>query len=237
MNLKNMPVTYWLIGALFVIFIVQTVGNATMEPVVAAAEIGGELRVVSFGAVDWNFALFPYRVLQGDAVWSTVTSIFLHADPIHFFFNGFALFMFGLFIERKIGGGNLLKLFLISGLIGSIVHLVFTAATGWAFTIPALGASGAIFGILGALMILAPQIKVITLPIPVPLPLWQAILMFTVFALIFLPAIAHDVHIAGLAVGIVMGAYFREKMRRDKDYTWKVVYNQPDDYDWIDEYR
>jgi hypothetical protein len=218
MNLKNWPITYWLIAVLLVAFIAQLAGLLPVE----------------------DFALWPNKVLQGETVWGIFTSMFMHSGIFHFFFNGFALYMFGLFLERQIGSKNLLKLFLLAGVAGSLVHIGFSAATGWAFEIPALGASGAIFGILGALIVLRPDIKVITIPIPVPLPLWQAVLMFTIFMIIFAPFIAHDVHMAGLAVGLAFGFWFRNQIKKDADYTWRAVYNTPtveDPYDWIDNYR
>jgi membrane associated rhomboid family serine protease len=63
--------------------------------------------------------------------------------------------------------------------------------------------------------------------------------MFLIFSILFIPSVAHDVHIAGLVVGILFGMKFREKEKKDADYSWRAVYNTPtsDPYDWIDNYR
>jgi len=241
MNLKYIPVTYWLLGILFVIFIGQMFADVSY-PFVVNTPIGSFMT----NPIDYNFALWPGRFLEGEAMVGVVTSIFLHANIIHFFFNAFALYMFGRFLEQRIGGRNLLKLFFAAGITGSFVHIAFSMLTGWAYYIPTLGASGAIFGIFGVLIILRPDIKVVTFPIPVLLPLWQAVVMFTLFGIVFMPFIAHDVHLTGLAVGILYGRRFKEKIRKDPDHEFKVVYTVPegsgvlgekDPYDWIDAYR
>ena len=236
MNLRYWPITYWILAVLGAVFVVQLVGGFVLEPVAFQTPVG----VVVSDAINADFALWPARVLQGDALIGIFTSIFLHAGFIHFIFNGFALFMFGKLLEMRIGKKNFLKLFFAAGIVGSLVHIAFSSLTGWAFYIPALGASGAIFGLLGALIILRPDIKVMTLPIPIPMPLWQAVLMFTVFFMVFAPYIAHDVHMAGLGVGLLFGLYFKGKMAKDADYSWRAVYNTPtvkDPYEWIDNYR
>jgi membrane associated rhomboid family serine protease len=241
MDLKYVPVTYWLLGILFVIFIAQMVADTT-SPFLIQTPVGKFYT----NAIDYNFALWPGRFLQGEAMWGVVTSMFLHANIIHFFFNGFALYMFGRFLEQRIGGRNLLKLFFVAGIAGSFVHIAFSMLTGWAYHIPALGASGAIFGIFGVLIILRPDIKVVTFPIPILMPLWQAVVMFTLFGIVFMPFIAHDVHLTGLAVGLLFGRRFKEKIRKDPDHEFKIVYSIPKDagvfenkdpYEWIDEYR
>jgi uncharacterized protein len=233
MELKNMPMTYWILAVLLLVFIMQLVSEYVIEPAVLIQFSNG---VYSVDFMSWNFALWPDRVLAGDAVWGIFTSIFLHGGFFHFFFNGYALYMFGLFLERRIGGKNILKIFLAAGLIGSLVHVALAALFGTG-GLYALGASGGIFGILGALMVLSPDIRIITFPIPIPMKLWQGILMFTIFAMLFIPSIAHDVHIAGLVVGLMLGKYFRGKEKAEKDFTWNVVYKPKDDYGWIDQYR
>lgn len=240
MELRHWPVTYWLLVIIIGIFVVQFVAEAALPRVGVQTPIG------AFGVnqVDWNFALWPGRMLQGDVLWGVLTSIFLHADLFHLFFNCWALYLFGLFLESKIGKKNLLKVFFAAGLIGSVAHLAFSVlAPQFGLYTYALGASGAIFGILGALVVLEPNLKVIMMPVPFPLPLWQAVGVFVVFmSLLFgfggLGGIAHDVHMAGLAVGLVMGFYFKGKISADSDYTWRTVYEpKKDKYDWIDEYR
>jgi len=243
MELKNIPVTYWLVGIMVAVFIIQIIASATLAPI--PVQVGRS--VFGINPVDWEFALWPARVIQGDAVWGAVTSIFLHGNFMHIFFNCWALLMFGVYLERRIGWKNFLKVFFVTGIIGSLAHIVFTLTVG-SFGLYALGASGAIFGMLGALAVLEPEIKVIMFPVFIPMKLWQSVIMsVAIMSVIFaaggMLGIAHDVHVAGLAAGFAMGFMFKRKMKKDPDFTWKAVYQpvrvtaRKDPYEWIDDYR
>jgi membrane associated rhomboid family serine protease len=82
-------------------------------------------------------------VAEGDW-WRLITAAFLHYGPFHLLMNMLALYWFGTALERRIGSGRFLALYLVSGLAGSAGALVASPLT------PTVGASGAIFGILGA---------------------------------------------------------------------------------------
>ena len=73
-----------------------------------------------------------------------MTSAFLHGGPIHLILNMVALYWFGSLLEQRIGSGRFLLLYIVSGLAGSAGALIAAPTT------PTVGASGAIFGILGA---------------------------------------------------------------------------------------
>lgn len=76
----------------------------------------------------------------------------------------------------------------------------------------AIGASGAIFALGGALTMMRPQLKVIVFPIPAPLPLWTAVIGGFII-LSFLPFVAWQAHLGGLIVGLVAGYIFRRRER------------------------
>jgi membrane associated rhomboid family serine protease len=76
--------------------------------------------------------------------WRLITAAFLHYGPFHLLLNMLALWWFGSLLEQRIGSGRFLLLYLVSGLAGSAGALLFDP------TVPTVGASGAIFGILGA---------------------------------------------------------------------------------------
>ena len=82
-------------------------------------------------------------VKDGD-YWRLLTAAFLHYGPIHLLLNMLALYWFGSALEQRIGSGRFLLLYLVSGLAGSAGALLLDPG------IPTVGASGAIFGILGA---------------------------------------------------------------------------------------
>lgn len=77
----------------------------------------------------------------------------------------------------------------------------------------AVGASGAVFAVGGALAIMRPKLKVLVFPIPVPVPLWAAILgIFIVLS--FIPSVAWQGHLGGLIVGLIAGYFLRRMERR-----------------------
>jgi membrane associated rhomboid family serine protease len=84
-------------------------------------------------------------------------SMFLHADFFHILFNMYFLYVFGRAVENALGKLRYLTLYLFSGIAASIFHTAFSFLGGFtAYVIPAIGASGAISGILGAYLILYP---------------------------------------------------------------------------------
>lgn len=102
------------------------------------------------GSIYQNGALFGPYVAQGDW-WRLVTSAFLHYGPIHLGMNMLALWWFGPALESFLGRGRFLLLYVVSGLAGSAGALILTPLS------PTVGASGAIFGILGAALVLERQ--------------------------------------------------------------------------------
>ena len=161
------------------------------------------------------FAFFPALVIKWP--WTLVTSIFLHADFNHLLFNMFALFFFGSYLERLLGSNRFLIIFIAAGIVGNLGYLV-TASNSM---IPAIGASGAAYGLMGTLVILAPFMRVYVYGLlPVPLVVLTAVFVFIDVAGLFSPSgIAHGAHLAGLIVGIVFGLYLRPYFgyRRQRD--------------------
>jgi membrane associated rhomboid family serine protease len=89
-------------------------------------------------------------IADGD-YWRLLTAAFLHYGPLHLILNMLGLWWFGSLLEQRIGSGRFLLLYLASGLAGSAGALVVSP------TNPTVGASGAIFGILGAGLVLEQQ--------------------------------------------------------------------------------
>src|SRR4030042_1234041 len=100
-------------------------------------------------------AFFPAYALRFP--WMFITSVFLHADLSHLLFNLFALYFFGSSLERRIGGRLFVALFLLSGIFGNLGYMI-TASNPY---VPGLGASGAIYGVVGTLAILVPFVVVL----------------------------------------------------------------------------
>jgi uncharacterized protein len=138
--------------------------------------------------------------------WTLLTSVFMHGSIFHIFFNMYVLFMFGGLLESKIGSKRFLLLYLISGIFASFISsLIYPAA---------LGASGAIFGIMGTLIILMPNLKILLMFV-IPMPLWIAgivLILLDVFQII--PGIGHFAHLAGIAFGLIYGLYLKSKSKK-----------------------
>lgn len=163
--------------------------------------------------VDW-FALHPLEFFEKP--WQLITSIFLHLEFWHFFINCFVLLFFGAELERLLGSKGYLRVFFASGLAGNAGYIAYAYATD--SFIPALGASGAIFGIMGCLAMIAPSIKIIIFPIPIPISIGLALLVFALydFSMLMLSTthligggVAYIAHLTGLAVGILIGERLR----------------------------
>ncbi|MEM5814494.1 MAG: rhomboid family intramembrane serine protease [Candidatus Aenigmatarchaeota archaeon] len=134
--------------------------------------------------------------------WTLITSIFAHADPLHLAYNMLALLLFGSMLERIVGGRKFLAVYFGAGLAGSFAALPFYTAS--------LGASGAIFGAMGALAVLRPRMVVYISYVPMPMILAVAVWALIDFTGLFFPSgTANAAHLAGLAVGLLAGAYLK----------------------------
>lgn len=124
--------------------VVINVAVFVLELVVASGmALGGG---VSVGSLTSLGALVPARVALDHEYWRLFTSMFLHANLFHIAFNMWALWVVGNYLERIMGSVRFLLLYLVSGMAGSV--LVLVAGPEW---VPTVGASGAIFGVFGAL--------------------------------------------------------------------------------------
>jgi uncharacterized protein len=157
--------------------------------------------------------------------WTAVTSMFLHGSATHLFLNGLALFMFGPLLESIIGGRKFLILYFAAGIAGSLFYYLFIVI-GISPPIPALGASGAIFGILGALAMLRPNMIIYVSFVPMPMYVAAAVWFLMEFAGAFNTGsgIASSAHLGGLLLGVAYGWMEKKKfsqprmqMRRDWD--------------------
>ena len=163
------------------------------------------------------FAFFPALVIKWP--WTLITSIFLHADFNHLLFNMFALFFFGSYLERLLGSNRFLIILIAAGIVGNLGYFV-TAPNNM---IPAIGESGAAYGLMGTLAILAPFMSVYVWGLlPVPMVVLTAVYALLDVSGLFISSgsnIAHGAHLAGLLVGLVFGLYLRPYFgyRRQRD--------------------
>lgn len=142
--------------------------------------------------------------------WTLITAIFLHGSITHLLYNIFALALFGTILEHNIGTRKFLWLFLSAGLFASLASIPFYNAV--------LGASGAIFGIIGALAFLKPKMVVWVYGMPMPMALaaliWAAIDVLGIF---FPSNVANISHLSGAVVGIVFASFIKIKYQEKEN--------------------
>ena len=193
-------------------------GRVVMPNIVVFGIIAACVAVFMAMNVDID-AMSPLAMWPAEPMpWMFVTSIFMHLDFYHLFFNMFMLFMFGMTLERMIGHRLFLGLFLAAGIVGNVGYVLFCLATG--SDIPAIGASGAIYGVFACLAILAPQIRVY-LFFFLPLKIIHALILYAAIDVLFLNTdsnVAHSAHLAGLVVGVAFALYIMKKMAEAQAY-------------------
>ncbi|GGD78242.1 rhomboid family intramembrane serine protease [Emticicia aquatilis] len=158
------------------------------------------------------------------------TYMFLHGGTGHIFSNMFGLFMFGPMLEHFLGSKRFLILYIVSGVGACLLHGVINLYEISQFpvdspeytmmmSIPMVGASGAIFGMLGAFARLFPNTEMIIFPLPIPVKAKYLVSLYALFEIFsgiynIMPGVAHFAHIGGLIFGILLINYWNKKKDR-----------------------
>lgn len=153
------------------------------------------------------FTLVPSDFLHGHGIAGLLTHAFLHGNAVHLLGNLYFLVIFGDNVEDLLGHARFAALFLLSLLAGALVQVAATPAS----TMPMVGASGAVSGILGAYLLLFPRVQVWTvfffirfrLGIGIYFALW--VLLQVAYAAMGMEGIAWYAHFGGFAAGLVLG--------------------------------
>jgi len=170
-----------------------------------------------FPSLRISFSLLPIAVLSRP--WTVLTSMFIHGGFWHIFANMLTLYFFGSTLLRIVGQGRFLAVYFCGGIIASIFYIVITflgaisgiGLLGSPYT-AVVGASGAIFAVAGGLVMLRPRLPVMIFPIPLPIPLFVAVIGgFLILS--FMPSVAWQAHLGGLIVGLIAGYIFRRRGR------------------------
>jgi membrane associated rhomboid family serine protease len=140
--------------------------------------------------------------------------MFTHVDFSHFFFNMFAVFMFGRTIESYWGSKRYLTYYMITGIGAGLIQLLVCY-----FSIPAptFGASGAVFGLLLAFGMLFPNAPIFIMFIPIPIKAKYFVIVYGVLEFFLGVAnrtgdnVAHFAHLGGMLFGIILILYWRKK--------------------------
>jgi membrane associated rhomboid family serine protease len=191
-----------------------------------AAIVGGRSDVVTKSIIGLNVAVFLLIILTGGnssalldrtemigragffqnigptggvadgQYWRLLTSTFVHVQLLHLLFNMIALWIFGPTLETLLGRVRFIALYLVSALAGSVAVYLFTPPQ-----VPTIGASGAVFGLLGAALVIFYQRKMDI----------SWLLMLLGFNLVYsflAPNVSWQGHMGGLTAGLCMGAVF-----------------------------
>jgi membrane associated rhomboid family serine protease len=187
-----------------------------------------------------RFALIPARYFGGEplgfSALSPITYLpflsntFLHVGWLHLILNMWTLWLFGPAVEDRLGSIWFLVFYLACGVLASITHAVFDPGS----TVPALGASGAIAGVLGSYTVMFPWSRVVVLipilflPLFFPLPaiaftgLWFLAQLLSGTAQLFagngLGGVAWWAHVGGFVAGIVLTPLLRRSPRDYRPY-------------------
>ncbi len=134
-----------------------------------------------------------------------ITSIFLHIDYLHLFFNLFSFYSFAVHLEKSFGNIFLLIIFFGSGIMGNLLALLIHRKRG---DYRAAGASGAIAGVIFSSVLIFPTAKIIIFPIPIGMPPWLFAIIFVFVSLYGIGRqagnIGHEAHLGGALTGILL---------------------------------
>ena len=186
------------------------------------------LRLLGFGRVFRSGqAGWPRQDAKGSFL-TIVSSLFLHGGFVHLFGNMIYLWTFGDAVEDIFGHPRYFLFFIACGVVGSLAHTVVFPLS----TIPSIGASGSIAGILGAFLVLRPRARIVTLfpliiywamaeiPAALFLPVWFLMQFFNGFASLAaargteeVAGVAWWAHVGGFLFGAVVAGVVRWRGR------------------------
>ena len=161
----------------------------------------------------------PALVMQGRQLLTVITSMFIHVDFLHIFGNILYLFVFGDNVEDRFGHVTFFLLYLLFGIVGGFTHSAVAVMSGGVDQfIPAVGASGAVAGILGAYIVFYPNARIVSI-----VPSFFFFRLARIPAFIFIgfwfilqilysggsTSVAYMAHVGGFMVGLVIAIMFK----------------------------
>jgi membrane associated rhomboid family serine protease len=217
-------VTYLLIATNAIIFLAEVIVTANFSDSAATNAL-----LQTYGAV-------PNKVLGGD-IFSVISSMFLHGGIAHLIGNMLFLFVFGDNIEDKFGRIKYVLFYIAWGFAAAYAHSFYAMSTGGG-DIPAIGASGAVSGVLGAYLVLFPRAKIFTIiaaffittvriPALAYIPFWF-IMQIILSLLNPLGGVAYVAHIGGFLAGLLTGYVMKNVITGHGMVTPQMRYSRKD---------
>ena len=172
------------------------------------------------------------KAITNFQIYRFLTAIFLHGSITHLAFNLFALFFFGLVLEKTIGTKRFLIAFFATGIIANIISVNFYNSS--------LGASGAIYGVIGAATILRPMMMIYTFG--AIMPMFLAAIIYIIADILraygaFGPTnVGSIAHLSGIGLGLLLGVYYRNKFKQIKNRKIEVRFDENSMNRWEDRF-
>ncbi|MFH1801672.1 MAG: rhomboid family intramembrane serine protease [archaeon] len=176
-----------------------------------------------FKVVSIDFvAIKPANIFGGNYLWTFLTSMFMHGGFFHLFVNMLSLFFVGSLVEKILGKKRYLYFYLASGLFAGLFFVVASLLFTSDFNTYAVGASGALFGIVGLLILLTPNLPVFVMFIPIPIKMKYAgpgiLIVLWLISITANLGIGNTAHLGGLIAGLIYGVYLRGKYKNKVKY-------------------
>ncbi len=232
---RSFPVITW---ALILLNTLIFALEASLSP----AEL--ERLVYAFGVIPARYTHPAWAVSMGltpNAWWPFLSNMFLHGGLLHLAGNMWSLYIFGDNVEDRMGRGRFLVFYLLTGVAASLLHIAVNPDS----TMPAIGASGAISGVMGAYMFLFPRARIIFLIPLLFIPYFVEISAFFYLALWFwgqfisgtassvmaqnAGGIAFWAHVGGFVAGALLYRFFirgRPKAYYADEYYKRYIHSQ-----------
>jgi membrane associated rhomboid family serine protease len=176
-----------------------------------------------------RYALIPADIAAGRHLDTLITSMFLHASLLHVGGNMLFLWIFGNNVEDQLGEIKYLILYFASGIAGSLLQVLIDPSS----TVPNLGASGAVSGVLAAYVLYFPAARVLTYIAPIFIVTIRAFIFIGYWILLqafqaFLNigvtggGVAFFAHVGGFAMGFVLAFLLRPSVHADPHPGYRV---------------
>ncbi|MFH1503434.1 MAG: rhomboid family intramembrane serine protease [Candidatus Diapherotrites archaeon] len=162
-------------------------------------------------------AIKPSNIFRGKYLWTFLTSMFMHGGFFHLFVNMLSMFFVGSLIEKIIGKKRYIWFYLTSGIFAGLFFVLLSLAIPSDMNAYAVGASGALFGLIGLLMLLTPNLPVYLMFIPIPIKMKYAapgiLILLWLVSILGDVSIGNTAHLGGLIFGLIYGFYLRNKYK------------------------
>ncbi|MGH9279965.1 MAG: rhomboid family intramembrane serine protease [Acidimicrobiales bacterium] len=172
-------------------------------------EIERETCITDEADVPRNFTIFPEK----SPLIAILSSMFLHGSVLHVAFNMLFLWVFGNNIEDRMGPVGYLIFYLAAGVVATMAHIAVDPTS----TVPLVGASGAIAGVMGAYLVLFPNVPILSLVFVMVIDVPAKFLLGFWFILQFFTSpgsgVAWVAHVGGFVFGVLVAFLLRNRLR------------------------